>query len=167
MENSFDEFEVNIIEKEITKKSYRDIAFLLDRSVEEVTIFINQWLEGKEITSLQQLRDQAKKDRPPVIRSLKRKKNKKEDPLITSRIILPDQKQKKNRAGELIYKTREVDLSKMHEVKIDRRTWIYIKPGQNEEVVKKKYLQRLADCKSTFIENEKPTKEVKKFKPIK
>lgn len=165
METAFADYEVAIIEKEVTKKPYKDIAFLLDRTVEEVTAFVNQFLHGKDIISLQQLRDQEKKDRPPVIRKPREKKEKKKEPVITSRIIIPDQKQKRNRAGEIIYRTREVDLSKLHEVKIDNKTWIYIRPGQDPEEVRKKYLQRLADCKSRFVDNEKTFKEVKKFKP--
>src|SRR4051812_5944632 len=128
MENEFADFEIAIIEKEVTKKPFRDIAFLIDRSIEEVTSFINQFLQGKEIVSYQQQLDQKKKDRPPVIRKprpKKQKTEKKKEPVIKSRIIIPDQKQKRNRAGEIIFKTKVVDLSKLQQVKIDTKTWIY------------------------------------------
>ncbi|MGN6478316.1 MAG: hypothetical protein ACTHKV_13910 [Flavipsychrobacter sp.] len=156
---SFADYEIMIIEKEVAKKSYRDIAFLLDRSVEEVKAFVTAFIQDKNIVPFQTTIEQARKARTPVVRI-----NRKKAAVIISRTIEQAQKIKRNRAGEIIYKTKVVDLSKMQEVRIDRKTCIYIKPGQDPQLAKEKYLQRLKDFRSRFVEGEKE-KQVANFKP--
>lgn len=160
MEQPFADYEIMIIEKEVTKKSFRDIAFLLDRPVNEVTAFINQWSQDKNITTLQQQLDEKKKTKAPVVRLPREKKKK--DLQVFSRIIIPDQKQKKNRKGEIIFKTRVVDLSRLQEVRIDNKTCIYVKPGQDPVEAKERYLERLRENRSRFVESD--SKQVANFK---
>ena len=140
-----------LVEKEVRVKSYADIAFLLDKSSAEVASFINAWLPGKGIISHQMLLDENKKRRPPVVRKPREKKKK--DPIITSRIIQADQKQKRTRNGLPIFKTKAVDLSQLVQVKINRKTWIYIKPGEDPEEARAKFLQRLSDYNSRTNDN--------------
>ncbi|MFL5809209.1 MAG: hypothetical protein ACJ749_06775 [Flavisolibacter sp.] len=161
MENHFTEADILLLEKEICFKSYKDIAFLLDRPVDELIKFLDGWLPGKGLIPHQLLLNQKVLSRPIRVRE---KKEKKKEPVISSRIILPDQKQRRNRNGEIIYKTRKVDLSSLHSVKIDSKTWIYIKPGQDPVQAKDAYMKKLREHKSRFLEQEKTITEVKKFK---
>lgn len=165
MENAFSELDLVIIEREVTKKSYSDIAFLLDRPIEQVSSFITEFLLGKEITSFQQLKDQRKASRAPAARQAREKKAKEKKPLVISRKIIPDRNFKLNRAGEKVFTSKVIDLSQLQEVRIDSKTCIYIKPGQDPNEEKNKYLKRLADCKSRYLDQEKSTKNVSKFKP--
>jgi hypothetical protein len=155
MDNSFDDVEIAIIAKELSKKTYSDIAFLIDRSVEEVTAFINQYLEGKDLVSHQQLVNQKKQARPPVTRKPREKKEKKKELVIISRIIeLPKEKLKKTRAGEIIFRTKVTDYSKMQQVKIDSKTWIFIKAGEDPHEAKQRYFNRLVESKSKMVDSQ-------------
>jgi hypothetical protein len=81
-----------IIRKEISRKSYSDIAFLLDRSVEETTTIVNELAKDIGMIPYQQVLDEKRKElkmlRPakePKIR--KPREQKKKEPVIISRIV--------------------------------------------------------------------------------
>lgn len=165
MEHNFTEADIMLIEKEISQKSYKDIAFLLDKPVEEVIGFCIKWAFEKGITTYQQLLDEKRKPRAVREKAGKASREKKvkvpapakpkrpvgrpvKEPLVISRRIEQEQKQKRDRQGRPIFQTRTVDLSKLHQVRIDHKTCIYIKPGQDPEKVKKAYLKRLRESKS-------------------
>jgi len=48
--------------------------------------------------------------------------------------------EKELRRGQVL-KTREVDYTQLRTVRIDRRTSIYIKPGENPEIAKDRFLK--------------------------
>src|SRR5438034_1065961 len=128
----FTEADIMLVEKEVSSKSYKDIAFLLDKSPDDVKSFISTWLPGKNIISFQSLLNA----RPARVRPPREKKKK--DPVIISRVIERAQKEKRNRAGEIIFKIKPVDLSLLQSVKVDSKTWIYIKPGEDPVKAKEK-----------------------------
>lgn len=156
MDQHFTEADIMLIEKEISQKSYKDIAFLLDRPVEEVIGFCILYAREKGIVTYQQQLDEnrpAKKVREKAEKAPREKKHagrpaKKPEPKIISRQIIQEQKVKRDRQGKPIFKTKTVDLSRLHQVRIDHKTCIYIKPGQDPEKVKKTYLKRLQESKS-------------------
>lgn len=141
----FTEADIMLIEKEISSKSYKDIAFLLDKPVEDLKAFLKDWLPGNGLIPFQQLQPEKEK-RMPAPRKPREKK--KPEPKIISRQIIQEQKVKRDRQGKPIFQTKTVDLSKLHQVRIDHKTCIYIKPGQDPEKIKKAYLKRLKESKS-------------------
>lgn len=167
MDNQFYEFEILMIEKEIRRKSYADIAFLLDRPVEEVSAFINDYLIGKDIVTFQQLLDQRLSERPARIKKPKQprepKPEKKKEKVISSRVIIPDRRPRAESRRR--YKTLEVDYSTLRTVRIDSKTFIYIKDGEDPATAKDKYLASLTPRK--FLPTNGVSTEVKKIKPIK
>jgi hypothetical protein len=62
------------------------------------------------------------------------------------------------------YKNREQNFALLIPVKIDHKTYIYVKPGQDAQAVKEKYLKRLLESQNFSI-GPNHSKEVKKFKP--
>jgi hypothetical protein len=172
VENQFAEFEIMVIEKEVSRKSYQDIAFFLDRSVDDVREFIGEWIKNRGIIPYQQVLDESKPVKPPKekkeraprknITAIQREKKEKVK-RITSRVIVPDKRPAMNKRG--VYRTRVVDYSQMQTVKIDEKTYIYIKLGEDPAQAKKKYLDNLAPRQ--FQSSEGKIVEVKKFKPIK
>ena len=160
MDTEFSEADIMLIEKELTRKSYNDIAFLIDKTAQEVAEFITAYSQAKNLIPFQHLLDQKKSSKPAVFKETKTKKEKK--PIVFSRIIVPDEKQKKNRKGEIIFKSKPIDLSKLKQVKIDNKTWIYIKPDQDPVQARIKYMQRLTEYKSRSME-EAPMKKASKI----
>ena len=160
MDTEFSEADIMLIEKELTRKSYNDIAFLIDKTAQEVAEFITAYSQAKNLIPFQHLLDQKKSSKPAVFKEPKPKKEKK--PIVFSRIIVPDEKQKKNRKGEIIFKSKPIDLSKLKQVKIDNKTWIYIKPDQDPVQARIKYMQRLTEYKSRSME-EAPMKKASKI----
>jgi hypothetical protein len=63
VENQFAEFEIMVIEKEVSRKSYQDIAFFLDRSVDDVREFIGEWIKNRGIIPYQQVLDVSNSER--------------------------------------------------------------------------------------------------------
>ena len=73
----------------------------------------------------------------------------------------------KRKREEPQFRTRQVDYSQRIAVRIDHKTIIYCKPGDNISEVKKRYLERLKDSKTRMGAPDITAHEVKKFKPIK
>lgn len=144
-----------LIEKEITRKPYRDIAFLLDKSTEEVKAFVSAWIDGKSIIPFEPLHQPAREKKVPAERKPREKKEKKKEAKIISRRIEHEQKTRRERSERSVFKTKVVDLSKLHQVRIDQKTCIYIKPGQDPVKAKNNYLNKLKEHKSRMLQNEK------------
>lgn len=162
MEHNFTEADIMLIEKEISQKSYKDIAFLLDRPIEEVIGFCILYAREKGIVAYQQLLDERrpakkvreKSEKAPREKSTAGRPSKKPEPKIISRQILQEQKVKRDRQGKPIFQTKAVDLSRMHEVRINPKTCIYIKPGQDPVAATENFLKRLQESKSNSFQKD-------------
>lgn len=145
-----------LIEKEITRKSYRDIAFLIDRTKEDVAEFVTYWLRGKDIVPFELLEQEKRAARPKPERKPRPKKEKKKEPVIISRLV-PSESPKpyeghfRPRRGQPVFKTKAVDLSKLVQVRIDSRTCIFIKPGQDPEEEKARFISNLKRANSSMF----------------
>jgi hypothetical protein len=146
MEAEFSSLDVMVIEKEILRKTYSDIAFLIDKPVELLRDFIAEHFRDKQVLTYQQVLDQQKKSRPVVKRekpaTLKKIKKEQDEARGTAAAVAWQNQTKTNRDREWkrSYKTKKVDYSKLRTVKVDNKTFIYIKPGEDPEAAKKKFL---------------------------
>jgi hypothetical protein len=129
MYTEFSTIDVELIEKEVTRKSHADIAFLIDKPVEEVAAFIGDYFKDKGIITFQEVQKKPRERMPS------KPKEKKKDVIITSRRILKD----RSKRPEPKFQTKKVDYSKMTSVRIDDKTMVYLKPGQTTEQAKAKY----------------------------
>lgn len=88
----------------------------------------------------------------------------------TSKLIARQNAEREQRRKSLaspLFATRAIDYSEMKAIRIDSRTIIYAKPGEDPEEVKKKYLSNKQLPKNIAPVQRSATVEVKKFKPIK
>ncbi len=154
----FSTLDQSIIRNSMLSKSDKDIAALLGCSTADVHAYISNQLLGTNIVSRQMKLEAKRPAKKPKIKA-----EKKQNPAKTIRQIkqhqqklaVKEQKQKnltekylaerrsKNETHEnrRRYKTREVDYSKLILVKIDSKTSIYIKPGQDAEIEKERFLK--------------------------
>lgn len=148
MEN-FTSADQALIIKECRHKSAADIAFLIDQTVDDVKAFMKAYAADAGIITYQQLLDEKVKvakpraPRPAKAKAAKAQKVKVKKPVVISRVIEKGVKEtpafKTTRSGEKIWKTREVDYSKMHLVRIDDKTQVYAKPGESEDECRRRY----------------------------
>jgi hypothetical protein len=167
MENQFEEYEIQLIEKNIMRKPYSDIAFLLSRPLEEVSAFINDHIKDRGIITHQQTIDQKKAERTHTEkkpRAARPRKKKEKDTKIISRLILQDQKVARAKRFEPAFKTKKIDYSKMKTVRIDDKTIVYAEIHEDPEVVRKKYFSNKKV--RPFLPTGSKNTEVKKFKPV-
>lgn len=143
--NQFSEADIMLIKKEITRKSYLDIAFLLDKELQDLKLFLEEWSPAAGIISYQQLLDERQASRPVRIRKPRQMQEKK--PKIISRIIENEQKEKRQKGREPKFQTKAVDYSQLQSVRVDQRTFIYIQAGDDPKKAIEKYHQTLEDYK--------------------
>jgi hypothetical protein len=141
----FSASDIMLIEKEISRKPYKEIAFLIDKTEPQLRQFLNTWLEGRSIVVYQQTLDLSRRYSAPAEKKVRApKEKKKKERKIESRLLTSSAPPNRRR-GEPHFKTKVVDYSKMVRVNIDDKTAIYIKPGQDPKIAKQLFLQRLAD----------------------
>lgn len=152
--------DIMLIEKEIGRKPYSDIAFLIDRTKADVAEFVKHWLDGKDVVPYELQLQQKRASRAPVERKPRAKKEKQKKPVIISRSVPSEAPVKPNegnfrmRRGQPVYNTKAVDLSKLVQVRIDAKTCIFIKPGQDPEEEKARFISNLKRANSsTFYKN--------------
>jgi hypothetical protein len=151
-----EDYEIQIINKEVSKRSFVDIAFLLDRPVSEVAAYVS---ENYKENSFQAQMDER---RPKVERQ---PRTKKKNPQILSRRILQDQKTNRDRRNEAKYVTKQIDYSKMKTVRIDDRTYVYAPIDEDPKIAREKYFANQKLPKHISPSQRGPTTEIKKFKP--
>ncbi len=125
--NELSELDQQLIEKELHRKSFADIAFLLDCDVAE----IRRYVDGKGLPCYQDKLDAKRSNRPVKEQKPKEPKQKKEkEPTIISRVIknnsAPNKMTVKNGAWNRSYQTRKVDYSKLKTVRVDDKNHIYV-----------------------------------------
>lgn len=175
MENDFSLLEMRMIQRMITKYPVADIAELVERPVQVVNNYINHFVEGKDIITCQQRIDEKEKIKKQQKdwKILKKKKAQAEqDDILARKKELVRIKRareheaiQKRKRAEPVLKTRSQNFSKMRSIRIDHKTIIFVKPDQDLEQIRKKYLQDLK-FSAPVAANSKNV-EVKKFKPIK
>lgn len=153
MPSGLNDTELSIVRNMMLSSSDKDISDLLERPVNVITDSIKELVSGTGIITHQQKLD-AKKS----LRSAKLPKSPKPKILTDkARADQADQKHKEtlrdirnkiaverehnNRRRESQFKTIEVDYAKLVMVKIDDRTNIYAKPGE-EEKTRAEYLKK-------------------------
>lgn len=168
MEPFFSEMEQSIITNMIALKSVKYIAMVLDSNVEAVSAFIDEKIKGTDTITYQMKIDANKKN--PVVKAVREKKVpvKKVNQLAETKKQLQLEEREKKRKNSIekaiveaarsnsrrqpVYKTKKVDYSQLITVKIDHKTTIYAKPGENIEEVKRRYFKNYG--KSPLTENE-------------
>lgn len=153
----FTEADIMLIEKEVTRLSYKEIAFLVDRCVEDVSAFIDQWKEHHDVITKESLLQQKKsknhklqfrvvgKKNDQQSGSKKKAKLQKEENYNTVKTMRVTGRK---RVEEQRFQTKQVDLSKLVSVRIDAKTCIYIKPDEDPVKAKEKYFSRLSDSRT-------------------
>lgn len=175
MANNFSLFEVLMIKDLISNKSDNDIADMLNRPVHEVTGKIHELTGGANPYHEKQLQKKKEQERrAEVVRLKKDRQQAKKDwesKKRTSTSIIAQQNAERQRARrkreEPKFATKQIDLSQLIAVRIDHKTTIFIKPGEDPFQAKIKYFDRLREGKSRMLIPEKdPEKwnKVAKFK---
>lgn len=148
----------DIIINSMVSKSSAEISVLLGIDKNIITDFICANC-GSIVTKDQKIAERnVMRDQKPTAT-----KKKKEKPRITSARITPAATAP-YKPVQRKYKNIEHNFSLLIPVKIDHKTYIYIKPGQDAQAVKEKYLKRLLESQNFSI-GPNHSKEVKKFKP--
>lgn len=68
---------------------------------------------------------------------------------IKSTQLMEENRRKRNVP---LFKTKEVDLTGMYTIRVDSKTWIYVKPGDDVEALKRKYSRELTKTGLSKIE---------------
>jgi hypothetical protein len=157
METELSYLDKIIIKRNLTSLTDDELADLITKPVEMVRTFINiitgdgtikqsrsQKLEAKEIRRKkknverqQRFRNKAKKEKPVTLKTKRQE---------TIKLIADQNRQRIERnalRNQPLFKTRQVDFSQLQTVRIDRKTVIFIKPGQDPELAKSNYLKKL------------------------
>lgn len=148
----FTEMEQSIIKNSMLRKSHKSIAELLDVDVADIAQFIKSITEGTETITLQMEIDSKKKpkkqkaapkQRQPSKAKIEAEKLKKERMAILHQknAIERSRHEERKRSRQPAFKTKQVDYSKLITVRIDRKTTIYAKPGEDIAELKAKYLE--------------------------
>lgn len=147
-------FEASAIRVHISKMSYEKIAVLINRSSTDVELFAKEYLQGKSIIPFQN-------------KSIKEKENKK---LKQSRKLHKKDYgdgvkfNRPEKTKQTVFETKNIDLSKMHMVKVDNKTSILIPIGSNVKEEIEKYKKRIAVPKPTVPKIIKPVKQTSNVK---
>ena len=136
MENNFSYLEKRLIQGLLVKEAYVDIAALVNSSVEKIKAFAEEFVKDSGLVTYQSILD--KKEARKLIASRKKKETKK----VTSAV--------KERHSELVkkqkspqYETKPFDPTKLVAVKVDDKTIIYVKSGEDATEARKKCLERM------------------------
>ena len=176
MENDFSLAELRIMQYLAPRKSYEDIADILGRDLTYIRAYLQHFVRDNKIVAYQQRIDEKQK--------LKEKE--KEWKQLSKRKAEADAETVRARKKELhrIHRAREAeislkrnrtqhsfanrnqDYSLMVSVRIDSRTIVFAKRGEDHELVKRKYLQNLESYAAPVSPASKNV-HISKFKPIK
>jgi hypothetical protein len=142
----FSEMEQSIIKNSMLRKTHKQIADLLDSNVTDIAQFIQTLTTGTQIISKQMELDAHKKTKAPKPLSKheliadQRKKDKQAEQMRKNDIE-KDRHEQRRRSREPAFKTKQVDYSQMISVRIDRKTTIYAKPGEDISELKAKFIE--------------------------
>jgi len=145
----FSETERSIIQNMMATKSHKEIAFMVDRNIEDVAAFIKKLCAETGLPARQQKLDDKRKHRPDKV-SLKKLEKKSEAALLNreqkernrqERRRINHEKEKERIENEQRFETKKEDYSNKVMVKVDRNTYIYAERGK-EQQARNEYLNR-------------------------
>lgn len=137
MENNFSSIELVIIRQQLHKLTDEAIAEMLNKPLEQVKMVINKITNGGKIKlSKSQSIEKVKIEKN---KKALRKKNKRSVEVIRTAAL--------SKRKEPLYETKPVNYAEMKTVRIDCKTVIYIKPGEDPASAKRKYLDRIEKSK--------------------
>jgi hypothetical protein len=162
MPAEFSEMEQSIIKNMMLRKSYKEIARMLDCDIEQLAFYIIEEVEGMDVITWQMKLDEKKAKAPkkptllrPVkvvkqkelsdTQKLKIEQRKEEDlkkqiKLAAYKNRMSNENESKYRRRPPNYKTIPVDYTKLVTIRIDKSTTIYSIPGE-EEKTKTRFLK--------------------------
>jgi hypothetical protein len=132
---SFTFFETVLIRNELSNKSFMQIADILNKPVDEVAEYATAIAKEEGLNLFgrnSKEKAQASKVKP---------ENK--QAVIISRQIEHKQSEQRRKGREPQYETKAFDPSKLIAVKVDEKTIIFIKPGEDAAAARKACLERL------------------------
>lgn len=134
---------ISILEENYQSVDDKELASMIGVGILEIK---------RTMREMKLARPKIKKDRKLRIQKLtpfqERVKVEKEKNTRSTQLM---EENRRKRSGPL-FKTKQLDLSEMHTVRLDAKTWIYIKPGEDVEAIKKKYTRHLSKDGLTKIE---------------
>ena len=149
---NFTDIELTTVKNMMLTASIRDIAFILDRSEVEIRLVMKELKEEDTITRQDIIDENAVKRQKTAKPAKKVKVESQEQKLKRERLAersaahrqrmnMEEARRKEKLAARLpAFKTKVVDYSIMRSVKIDRKTTIILKPGEDKEKAIAKYL---------------------------
>lgn len=150
----FDEIEKQIIRNAMISKSNSEIALLIDADVHDVAAFISG-ITTIGVATRQMKIDKKKslhKPKPAKTPRVKVSSEAKRRELEAKKLRKEQQDEKNKIEGERYatrkasrepkYKTKVVDYSTMKTIRIDSKTLIYIKAGEDETAARKLYYEQ-------------------------
>lgn len=134
MEHEFTQFQMVLIHQNFKKLTDEEIATIINIPIHLVHEKINHITNGGTI---------QKSKTQKLLQKQKVKSKQETKKIITHQRVQMSERRKQMEAPK--FKTPQIDYSKMISVRIDHKTTIYIKPGQNPEEEKIKYLKQRAN----------------------
>jgi hypothetical protein len=165
MESSLSIVEKRIIQNQLRRKPYEDIAELLDKPVSLVMNYAKEYSTGKNIVPLtEQL---AKKKRAKQLENVNRELQDKSQRQLERKLARTRSKDvgsalKRQREERAVLPTKAIDYSQMRAVKIDNKTTIYVRKGDDVDVAIIRYRRSLVTSKPLTPAGRQPTNKKKK-----
>jgi hypothetical protein len=151
MNIQFSLLERSLIKNMMLSKSFKDIASMLERDVNEIREAVEELKNPGAVTFQEKLdaKRKVKAPRPPRVKvKSAREKKKEEEKLrkerereIKRKNLDYERSRARASSREPKYETKAVDYSQLRSIKIDRTTTIYAKPGEDIETVKANFLK--------------------------
>lgn len=135
--NNIPILDIRLVQQLCSKKSDTEIAEFMDKPVTYVQQILSLYAPD------QKLRVNAGKSLKVTKKEMAANKKKEKE---QQRLAIATHKQEARRKKELEkmpkFSTKAIDYSQMTSIKIDAKTTIYAKPGEDTDEVKKRYLSR-------------------------
>lgn len=136
----------SIIKNMMLQKSAKEISKLLDCKTQDVLDFMKIAVHGTNIVTCQMKLDAKRPLKKPV------KKKQKDNSKLQLKKLVEERKKEKVKRLQMdeerkrsrrppTYKSKEVDYSQLITVRIDAKTFIYAKPGDDIEKLKANFLK--------------------------
>jgi hypothetical protein len=142
----FSPLEIRMLMSMVHKKPDDEIAFVLDRPVEEIAAKVLD-LTGGLNKAVVKIKAPKTARLPKVKQQRAPRKRKKKELTEGERLRLLARQQRKETAvrrkanEEPKFQTKKVDYSQLTAIRIDAKTIVYAKPGEDPEEVRKKYFR--------------------------
>ena len=150
----FSKIEKQLVKAALDTKTDEQLAFILERPVEEVTEYINSITDGqaaernKAVLVRQKEIVHLSKEKKKVIREILKeeatsKRNRKKQEEIKRRNreeALAVARQRRKEEG--VVKSRNINFSELQSVRLDAKTHVLVKPGTDIEWIKKIYKRK-------------------------